>query len=49
MQGRYTVKNVLVNYIAEISLFSEYLQECSQVHNSNHRQMLYTNRSSLAF
>ena len=33
LQGKHTVKNILLNvYITEISLFSEYLQKCSQVH-----------------
>ena len=50
LQGSYTVKNIPLNfYITEISLFSEYLQKCSQAHKSNYQNMLYKNRQSLAF
>ena len=42
LQGGYTVKNMLLTfYITEISLFLKYLQKCSQVHKSNHGQMVY--------
>ena len=45
----YIVKNILLNfYIIEISLYLVYEQKFSETLKSNHGQMLYKNRSSLA-
>ena len=47
-QGNYNVKVILNFYMTEVLLFLELLQKWFQVHKSNHGQMLYKNRLSLA-